>query len=140
MTETELMTLVGDTQKGLHVRVATSFASRLIGWLGAPSVPADEAILFPGCRSVHTLFMRCPLDLVWLGPEADGRREVLRIDGCVRPWKAKVGPAGTDAVLETAAWEAGGSEALVTSPSTSGVTGDEGIQGKSMRGSVDDLL
>jgi uncharacterized protein len=71
----------------VELSVATSFRERLIGlaWSRAPRAPA---LLFPGCRSVHTFGMRFALDLVWL--DSDGR--VVRIDRAVPPWRVRRGP------------------------------------------------
>ncbi len=48
-------------------------------------MPADEALLIPRCRSVHTFTMRFPIDLTWL--DADG--EVIRVDRGVRPGRLR---------------------------------------------------
>jgi uncharacterized membrane protein (UPF0127 family) len=58
---------------------------RLLGLAGLDAMPAGVALHFPRCRSVHTLGMRFPLDLIWLG--ADGRP--VRIDREVPPRRFK---------------------------------------------------
>jgi uncharacterized membrane protein (UPF0127 family) len=70
----------------LRVLVAARPWARLWGLAGlrAPP-PGDVALLLAPCRSVHTIGMRWPLDLVWLGP--DGR--VVRVDEDVGPWRAR---------------------------------------------------
>lgn len=61
--------------------VAVSRASRARGLAGLDALPADHALRIPRCRSVHTVGMRFPLDLIWLG--ADGRP--VRVDRDVGP-------------------------------------------------------
>lgn len=56
------------------VEVARSLPARLRGLMFRRSVPADYALVFPfdraARRSVHMLFVRTPLDVLWV---ADGR-------------------------------------------------------------------
>jgi uncharacterized membrane protein (UPF0127 family) len=52
-------------------------------------------------RSVHTFFMRFPIDVVFL----DAEERVLRIDANVRAWRLKA-CRGARSVLELAAGEA----------------------------------
>jgi uncharacterized protein len=80
---------------GTSVRVAVGLRSRLTG-LALLARPEDEvALLLPRTRSVHTLGMRFPLDLHWLGP--DGR--AVRVDRNVPPWRVR-GCARARAVVE----------------------------------------
>ncbi len=58
-------------------------------------MPADEALLIPRCRSVHTFTMRFPIDLTWL----DAGGEVIRVDRDVRPGRLRW-CRGAHAVLE----------------------------------------
>jgi len=77
---------VGSTSSGmdqkLKTHVARGFRERLVGLAWARS-PRVDALLLPGCRSVHTLGMRFPLDLYWL----DASGEIVRVDRGVRPWR-----------------------------------------------------
>ena len=81
-------------------RVASSFASRFRGLMGVASLPPGTALLLPRTSSVHTHFMRFPIDVVFL----DSERRIVSITRAVRPWrfaKAK----GADSVLELGAGE-----------------------------------
>lgn len=51
---------------GEVVHVAATFRSRLRGLLGTDALPRHHALLLTSTRSVHTLGMRMPLDLVWV--------------------------------------------------------------------------
>jgi len=66
---------------GLDIRVAASFATRLLGLAGLVAMPRFTGLLLPGTRSVHTVGMRFGLDLVWLA--RDGL--VVRVDAAVGP-------------------------------------------------------
>ena len=86
---------------GLRVAEAASFKSRLLGLAWLDELPAEEALLIPRCRSVHTFGMRFALDLVWL--DGDGR--MVRVDrGVAR--RRHVACRGARAVVETRAGEA----------------------------------
>ena len=51
---------------GATVPVATTRVSRLLGLALIARERAGSGLLLPGCRSVHTLGMRFPLDLIFL--------------------------------------------------------------------------
>ena len=69
------------------------------------SIPDDYALVFPfdgvSRRFIHMLFVRVPIDVVWL---AEGK--VQRVD-TMRPWRS-VGYATADTVLELPAGGANG--------------------------------
>jgi hypothetical protein len=55
---------------GFTVPVATTRTSRLLGLALIARQRAGPGLLIPRCRSVHTLGMRFPLDLVFLDGES----------------------------------------------------------------------
>ena len=55
-----------ETILGCEVRVATTFASRLLGLSHLDRSEAGAGLLIPRCAAVHTLGMRFALDLVFL--------------------------------------------------------------------------
>jgi len=74
---------------------------RMRGLLGRRGLAQGEGLLLQPAGSIHTFFMRFPIDAVFL----DGDRRVLRVVPSVRPWRtAAVRKAR--AVLELAAGEA----------------------------------
>jgi uncharacterized protein len=81
-------------------RVAASPSSRLRGLLGKRGLEAGEGLLLRPASSIHTWFMRFPIDAVFV--DADGT--VVRIAGDLRPWRA-AGRRGARAVLELPAGE-----------------------------------
>ena len=84
-----------------HLLVAARPLRRMRGLLGRSSLPAGEGILLRPAASVHTFFMRFPIDVVFL--DADGVVVAVRPD--VPPWRA-VGHRGAKDVVELAAGEA----------------------------------
>ncbi len=52
-----------------NVRIASSLFARMKGLLGTDTLCAGEALWITPCRSVHTLFMRYPIDVLFLNSE-----------------------------------------------------------------------
>ena len=92
-----------DVGRGLPVarRVgrADSFRDRLVGLLGRPGLGEDEGLWIEPCDSVHTFFMRFPIDVAFV--DRDGV-VVRRIDRLV-PWRATRLHAKARACVELAA-------------------------------------
>jgi uncharacterized protein len=70
------------------------------GLLGRASLPPGEGILLRPAGSVHTFFMRFPIDVVFL----DKEERVVGIEPAVPPWRT-AGRRGAKAVVELAAGE-----------------------------------
>jgi uncharacterized membrane protein (UPF0127 family) len=70
------------------------------GLLGRRDLPRGEGILLRPAASVHTFFMRFPIDVVFL----DRDDVVVGIEPHLRPWRT-AGRRGAKAVLELAAGE-----------------------------------
>ena len=83
-----------------RARVATSFLERLRGLLGAAALPAGTGLLLPRTSSVHTHFMRFPIDVVFLD---DGGR-VVAVRPALPPWRFAAA-RGASSVLELAPGE-----------------------------------
>lgn len=79
------------------VEVASRFWRRLIGLQFRRRVPQDYGLWLSPCTSVHTCFVRFPIDLFML--DRSGR--VLAIRRAVVPWRIVLCPRGTRSVLET---------------------------------------
>jgi uncharacterized membrane protein (UPF0127 family) len=74
--------------------------ARMRGLLGRKELPRGEGMLLRPAASVHTAFMRFPIDVVFV--DRNGR--VLDIARSVRPWRAAA-CKGAKAVVELAAGE-----------------------------------
>lgn len=70
----------------LRLRVARSFWARFRGLMLAPPLPAGDALLIRRCASVHCMFMRYAIDVLYVAD--DGR--VLQCVGNLRPWRMSV--------------------------------------------------
>jgi uncharacterized membrane protein (UPF0127 family) len=81
--------------------VADRALTRLRGLLGRSELPAGEGLLLRPAPSIHTWFMRFPIDAVFL----DRELRVLDVRSELRPWRI-AGRRGARAVLELAAGEA----------------------------------
>jgi uncharacterized membrane protein (UPF0127 family) len=65
--------------------VADRMFSRMRGLLGRSSLDPGEGLLIRPAPSIHTFFMRFPIDAVFLSRES----EVLKVAENVRPWRAR---------------------------------------------------
>ncbi len=83
-----------------HLLVAARPLRRMRGLLGRSSLPAGEGILLRPAGSVHTFFMRFPIDVVFL----DREQVVVGIEPALAPWKTS-GRRGAKSVVELAAGE-----------------------------------
>lgn len=84
-----------------RVSVADSPFTRLKGLLGRSGLEQGEGLLLRPASSVHTCFMRFPIDAVFL----DRELVVVGISDGLEPWRA-AGRRGAKAVLELSAGEA----------------------------------
>lgn len=97
-----VLTVTNVTAKGAVVAKraehARTFWRRLLGLMGRSGLPSDGGLLISGDSSIHTFFMRFPIDVVYL--DREGR--VLRRDPRMGP--GRIGPVvrGCAHVLELA--------------------------------------
>lgn len=97
---------------------ATSFRDRFVGLMGRRELAAGDGMWLTGTNGIHMLFMRFPIDAVFLAkPGADGSRRVVAIRAGLRPWTGVVWwvrgghgalelPAGTAAATSTVVGDA----------------------------------
>lgn len=84
------------TQLASQAQAAGSFASRLVGLLGRSSLRAGEALVLDPCSSVHTAFMRFPIDVVYV--DRDGK--VVKVVSDLKPFRASGVLRGRCSVIE----------------------------------------
>ncbi len=82
--------------------VAYRMWPRMRGLLGKRGLESGEGLLIRPAPSIHTFFMRFPIDVVFLSRQG----EVLKVAERVPPWRAR-SCRHSYAVLELAAGEAG---------------------------------
>ena len=83
------------------VRTAKTLWTRFWGLMGRSRLAQGEALLIDPCYSVHTFFMRFPIDVLFL----DGDNRVVKVAGDLKPYRFAVG-RGARRVLEAAAGSA----------------------------------
>jgi uncharacterized protein len=81
--------------------VADTVIARARGLLGRKNLPPGAGLLIRPSFSIHTLFMRFPIDAVFL----DRSGSVVDVVGSLKPWRAAT-RLRARAVLELAAGEA----------------------------------
>jgi uncharacterized membrane protein (UPF0127 family) len=75
--------------------------TRMRGLLGRRALPSGEGLLLRPAGSIHTLFMRFPIDAVFL----DGEQRVVKVVAGLRPWRTAAA-RGARTVVELPAGEA----------------------------------
>jgi hypothetical protein len=81
-----VVNLTRGTELAGHVEVASSGARRKKGLLGRDGLQAGGGLWIVPCESVHTFFMRFPIDLVYL----DSHHKVKKVRHAVGAWRASV--------------------------------------------------
>jgi uncharacterized membrane protein (UPF0127 family) len=81
--------------------LAFSAPARMKGLLGRKSLPPGEGVLIRPAGSIHTFFMRFPIDAVFV----DRKLKIVDVVANLRPWRL-AGRRGAHAVLELPAGEA----------------------------------
>ena len=79
-----------------RLREARTPWSRLVGLLGHALLPQGEGLLIVPCSSVHTFFMRFPIDVAFL--DREGR--VVKVFISVPPFRLLLGCPGARMALE----------------------------------------
>lgn len=62
---------------------AEGFWNRFMGLMGQTSLPMGEALHIVPCNSIHTFFMRIPIDVLFL----DAENRVVRTYEALPPWR-----------------------------------------------------
>ena len=86
-------TRTGSTVASL-VEVAETRAHRRRGLLGRDALDVSAALLLTPCSAVHTVFMRFPIDVVFI--DRDGH--VKKIVRNLQPWRIAASPTAHAAV------------------------------------------
>lgn len=83
MTTERLINHSTNTEIVKNVIKAKSFFQRAKGLLGKNSIPSDEVLWIERCPSVHTFFMKFPIDVVFV----DKEMKVTKIHKNLKPWR-----------------------------------------------------
>ena len=77
------------TELGSHLEVADSLGSRFMGLMGRPTLAPGTGLWLTGTNGIHMMFMRFPIDAVFLGradPARGGAHPVLSVHRGIRAW------------------------------------------------------
>lgn len=80
---TNFITITTPAKKSLHIRLASSFLSRLRGLLFTRPLGAQHGLLIVPCNSVHTVGMTYPIDVVFI----DSKGVIVKINTQLMPWR-----------------------------------------------------
>ena len=79
----QVSNLTRNTVLATCMEVADSAAMRNKGLLGRERISPGEGLWIIPCASVHTFWMRFPIDLVYL----DRKKRIRKLSSDVRPWR-----------------------------------------------------
>ncbi len=63
--------------------IADTFLTRFLGLMGKRALPPGFALILKPCNSIHTFFMRFPIDVVFLNSE----NKAIHLIRCIKPWR-----------------------------------------------------
>ena len=88
----------------LSLRAARTFRDKAIGYMGATSIEKSCGTVYARGRSLHTLFMRIPVDVCWIGRFDPSNQSwpVVSLDASVAPWRILFAPRGAVGGIEVA--------------------------------------
>ena len=74
------------------VETADGLWGKFMGLMGRPSLPAGAALWLPDSNGIHMMFMRFPIDAVFVGRGEgdDGARRVLSVHPALPAWRGLV--------------------------------------------------
>jgi len=86
----------------VELEVASSLWAKFLGLMGRARLPDGHGLWLPASNGIHMMFMRFPIDAVFVGkPAADGSRRVRSVHTGLRAWTGLVPLVrGADGVLE----------------------------------------
>ena len=88
-----------------ELAMADSAFKRFRGLMGRAKLVPGEGLWLEPCNSIHMMFMRFPIDVVFLRRTSTGG-EVLRVCNRVRPWLGMAWCFGASTALELEAGRA----------------------------------
>jgi uncharacterized membrane protein (UPF0127 family) len=78
------------------LRRADTPITRFLGLMGRSRLEHGHGLLIKPCSSIHTFFMRFPIDVVFV----DRQARVVKVAQRVKPWRLLLGGKGAHAVIE----------------------------------------
>ena len=93
-----MMQIITNNNQYIHLEIADAFLKRFLGLMGRKELPMGHGLLLAPCSSIHMMFMRFAIDVVYLAKDYT----VVKTVKNVRPWLgiSACFKKGTWAVLE----------------------------------------
>src|SRR5690349_8028497 len=101
-----VMNLTRNTPLADQASRADTFMQRFKGLMGVTKLPLGQALHIAPCNSIHTFFMKIPIDAVFL----DASLQVVEICHAMPPWRMSKVYFGAKSVLELPAGTAHASQ------------------------------
>jgi uncharacterized membrane protein (UPF0127 family) len=74
--------LTRDTRISSHTQITRNSWQRMKGLLGRDALPSGEALVITHCQSIHMLFMKFPIDVIF----CDDRNKVVGLCRDIKPY------------------------------------------------------
>ena len=80
--------LTRNTVLAAEVETASGLWGKFLGLMGRPSLPDGAALWLPESNGIHMMFMRFPIDVIFVGglDPSDGSRPVLSVHERLPVW------------------------------------------------------
>ncbi|HKG56458.1 MAG TPA: DUF192 domain-containing protein [Candidatus Limnocylindrales bacterium] len=74
-----------------RIETAAGLWGKFVGLMGRRTLPAGDGLWLPDSNGIHMMFMRFPIDAIFLGdPDAAGERRVLSVHAALPAWRGIV--------------------------------------------------
>ena len=73
--------VINGNKTNVRIMKADSFFSKLLGLMGKTNI--EIGLLIPGCNSIHTFFMKIPIDTIFIGSD----NKIVQIIHNLKPWR-----------------------------------------------------
>jgi len=86
---TAVRNLTRSSSLATRLQVASGLWGKFMGLMGRASLDEGAALWLPDSNGIHMMFMRFPIDAVFLGrpdPTDGGARDVVSVHRGLRPW------------------------------------------------------
>jgi uncharacterized membrane protein (UPF0127 family) len=90
-TQPRVENLTRGTVLAAHLEIGDGLWAKFMGLMGRETLDAGAALWLPESNGIHMMFMRFPIDAVFVGrQEADGSRGVVSIHRALPVWRGLV--------------------------------------------------
>jgi len=66
-----------------NAKLATVMIDRMIGLMFRKKMDGFDALIIEDCKSIHTCFMKYPIDVVFI----DRKNKIVKIKNNIKPWR-----------------------------------------------------